>query len=54
MEVLMPAADVVTAAAGHGLLVLSAGEHIVRLAPPLTVTADEVDEAIDVLQRILC
>ena len=54
IEVRTPAADVVAAAAEHGLLVLTAGEHIVRLAPPLTVSADEVDEAIDVLFRILC
>ena len=41
------AADAVDAARAEGLLVLTAGEHVVRLAPPLTVTKDEVDEALD-------
>ena len=48
------AADIVDAARTHGLLILTAGEKVVRLAPPLTATADEVDEALVILRRILC
>ena len=48
-----PAADVVTAARGEGLLVLAAGEHVVRLAPPLTVTAEDVEAALAVLSRVV-
>jgi len=48
-----PAADVVAAARGEGLLVLSAGESVVRLAPPLTVSADEGAAALDVLARVV-
>ncbi len=48
------AADVVDAARESGLLVLTAGESTVRLTPPLTVTAGEVDEALTILARILC
>jgi len=48
------AADAVDAARAEGLLVLTGGEDVVRLAPPLTVTADEVDEALAVLHRIFC
>jgi acetylornithine/N-succinyldiaminopimelate aminotransferase len=48
------AADVVDAARTHGLLVLSAGENVVRLAPPLTVTSDEIGDALTVLRRIFC
>ena len=48
------AAAVVEAARDEGLLVLTAGEDVVRLAPPLTVCGDEVDEALAVLRRILC
>jgi acetylornithine/N-succinyldiaminopimelate aminotransferase len=48
------AADAVDAARADGLLVLTAGEDVVRLAPPLTVTKDEVDEALTVLHRIFC
>jgi acetylornithine/N-succinyldiaminopimelate aminotransferase len=46
-----PAADVVAAARESGLLVLTAGENVVRLAPPLTVSADEVSVALDALAR---
>jgi acetylornithine/N-succinyldiaminopimelate aminotransferase len=48
------AADVVEAARSDGLLVLAAGENVVRLAPPLTVSAAEVDEALSILACILC
>jgi acetylornithine/N-succinyldiaminopimelate aminotransferase len=49
-----PAADVVAEAREQGLLVLTAGDDVVRLAPPLTVTAGDVSEALDVLRRIFC
>jgi acetylornithine/N-succinyldiaminopimelate aminotransferase len=48
------AADIVDAARTHRLLVLTAGETVVRLAPPLTVTADEVEEALRIFYRIFC
>jgi acetylornithine/N-succinyldiaminopimelate aminotransferase len=48
------AAEIVDVAREHGLLALTAGENVVRLAPPLTVAADEVGEALGVLGRILC
>jgi acetylornithine/N-succinyldiaminopimelate aminotransferase len=54
IEVDGAAVDVVDAARESGLLVLTAGESILRLAPPLTVTAGEVDEALVILRRILC
>jgi len=47
-----PAADVVAAARDHGLLVLTAGDNVLRLAPPLTVTSDEVGAALATLDRI--
>jgi acetylornithine aminotransferase len=42
-----PAAEVVTAAREHGLVVLTAGEDVVRFAPPLTVGATDVATALD-------
>lgn len=48
------AGEVVEAAREQGLLVLTAGDDVVRLAPPLTATADEVGEAVVILSRILC
>jgi len=54
VEIASAAGVVVDAARTQGLLVLSAGENVVRLAPPLTVTADEVDDALAILSRIFC
>jgi acetylornithine/N-succinyldiaminopimelate aminotransferase len=54
IEVERAAADVVDGARESGLLVLTAGENVVRLAPPLTVTAPDVDDALQVLARIFC
>jgi acetylornithine/N-succinyldiaminopimelate aminotransferase len=48
------AAEVVDAARAEGLLVLTAGVNVVRLAPPLTVSDDDVAEALSILCRILC
>jgi acetylornithine/N-succinyldiaminopimelate aminotransferase len=48
-----PPADVVAAARGEGLLVLTAGDDAVRLAPPLTVSAVDVAAALDVLARVV-
>jgi acetylornithine aminotransferase len=44
-----PAAEVAAAALELGLVVLTAGEHVLRLAPPLVVAADEIDHALEVL-----
>jgi predicted acetylornithine/succinylornithine family transaminase len=54
IEVEGHAADIVHAARADGLLLLTAGESVVRLAPPLTVSADDVAQAISILLRILC
>ena len=47
------AGPVVDACRELGLLVLKAGTDVLRLLPPLVVTADEVDEALAVLDRAL-
>jgi acetylornithine/N-succinyldiaminopimelate aminotransferase len=44
-----PASDVVTACRERGLLVLTAGEDIIRLAPPLTIGRIAVDQALATL-----
>ena len=54
IELDRPASDVVEAAREQGVLVLTAGENVVRLAPPLTVRADEIAEVLEVLDSILC
>ena len=53
MDVTMPASEVVTAALEEGLLVCVAGEHTVRLLPPLVATRDELAQGLAILERIL-
>jgi acetylornithine/N-succinyldiaminopimelate aminotransferase len=47
------AADVMRAARARGLLVNAIGPEVIRLAPPLTLTADEADEAVKRLAAAL-
>jgi acetylornithine/N-succinyldiaminopimelate aminotransferase len=48
-----PAGEIVTACRERGLLVCTAGERTVRLTPPLTISADELQIAIDTLTEVL-
>ncbi len=48
-DVEQPAGNVVVAAMAKGLLLGTAGSGSLRLTPPLTISADEVDEAIRLL-----
>ena len=43
----------VTAAEQAGLLLVAAGPNVIRLLPPLTVTTEEIDQAVDILAAIL-
>jgi acetylornithine/N-succinyldiaminopimelate aminotransferase len=46
------AADFVTKLRENGLLTLTAGENVLRILPPLTVTEREIDEALDVMNKV--
>ncbi|MGH7321980.1 MAG: acetylornithine transaminase [Candidatus Rokuibacteriota bacterium] len=48
-----PAAPVVTACREEGLLVLTAGDTVLRLTPPLVIGETDVDRAVEVLQVVL-
>ncbi|MGF1623546.1 MAG: aspartate aminotransferase family protein [Alphaproteobacteria bacterium] len=47
-----PAGDVAAALREQGLLVVGAGENVVRLLPPLVIGKAEVDEALDIIGRV--
>ena len=47
------ASEVVEACRAEGLLVLSAGDDVLRLAPPLTITSADVDEGLEILASVL-
>ena len=48
-----PAVDVVEKVRDMGLLVLPAGENVVRFLPPLNVTDDELEEGMDMISDAL-
>jgi acetylornithine/N-succinyldiaminopimelate aminotransferase len=48
-----PAQPVVDAALDAGLVCLTAGPDVLRLAPPLVVGADEIDHALEILTEVL-
>lgn len=49
----VPAGEVVAEARRHGLIILVAGEKVVRLLPPLTISQEEIDMLIERLQAAL-
>lgn len=48
-----PAGEVVDRCRERGLLVLTAGDDVLRLAPPLTIDGDDVEEALEILSAAL-
>ncbi len=53
MEVQRPVGEIVTRCLEEGLLVIGAGENVLRFLPPLTITTAEVDEMTEILERVL-
>ncbi len=53
IEVSVPAKDIVSACMERGLLVLTAGESVVRFAPPLILTEADVDRAVGIVDCVL-
>ena len=53
VELDRPAAPVVEAALANGLVVGSAGERVLRLTPPLTLSLDEAALALSLLEGAL-
>jgi len=53
VEVSVPARNVVSACMERGLLVLTAGDNVVRFVPPLIVTEADVDRAVTIVEAAL-
>lgn len=47
-------AELVKEIMDKGVLVLTAGTDVIRLLPPLSITYEELDEALAVMQSVLC
>ena len=45
--------DIVSAAAESGLLICTAGKQVLRFVPPLVISKNEIDEAIEILKKVL-
>ncbi|MBE2225265.1 MAG: aminotransferase class III-fold pyridoxal phosphate-dependent enzyme, partial [Anaerolineae bacterium] len=43
----------ITAARDKGLMIINAGENVIRLAPALIVQRQHIDEAVTILEEIL-
>ena len=48
----VPAADFAAKLRQNGLLTLTAGENVLRIAPPLIVGEREIDEALGVMHKV--
>ena len=53
VEIKGNAGDVEKVAAAKGLLLLTAGEHVVRLLPPLVISMDEINKGLEILKACL-
>ncbi len=51
MKCVPPQGDVQAACIAEGLLAITAGENVLRLAPPLVVTDQDITEALAMLRR---
>jgi len=51
MDLVAPVGAVVSACRERGLLVLTAGDNALRLAPPLTVDEASIDRAVEIIDR---
>ncbi len=53
VEVSVPAKSIVSACMERGLLLLTAGDNVVRFVPPLILSEADVDRALDILDAVL-
>jgi acetylornithine/N-succinyldiaminopimelate aminotransferase len=51
LKMKIPNTDFITAARAAGLIVLPAGDNVVRLLPPLTISESEVREGVELMNR---
>ena len=52
LELNAPVKNIITKAAHAGVVLISAGDNTLRLVPPLVITTQEIDRAVDVIADI--
>lgn len=53
LELTIPAGDIILKALDKGLILITAGQNIIRFVPPLVITEANVDEMVAILDNIL-
>lgn len=53
IELKCPAQPIIAKCLEEGMLVVGAGEYVIRLLPPLIITIPEIDKAIQILEKVL-
>ena len=53
LELTIPAGDIILKALDKGLILITAGQNIIRFVPPLVITEANVDEMVVILDEIL-
>jgi predicted acetylornithine/succinylornithine family transaminase len=53
VEMNVPVKPLLPAAAAEGLIVINAGENVLRLAPPLIIEREHVDEAVAIIEKVV-
>lgn len=53
LELTVPVADVIAKCHEKGLIVISASGNVLRLVPPLVITEDDADMAVDIIKQAL-
>jgi acetylornithine/N-succinyldiaminopimelate aminotransferase len=51
LKCVLPQGEVQAACVAEGLMAITAGDNVLRLAPPLVVTDADLDEAVEMLRR---
>jgi acetylornithine/N-succinyldiaminopimelate aminotransferase len=52
IKCVVPAGDVVAKLRQEGLLVLTAGDNVLRILPPLIIGEREIDAALDIMHKV--
>ncbi len=47
-----PVGDVITKAMDNGLIVISAGGNVLRMVPPLVITEKDIDNMVEILEKV--
>ena len=53
VDVVDPASEVVQRGWDEGLLVITAGDHTLRLLPPLVIERNDLERGLSILERII-